>query len=231
MPTKRIFCAIPAYGSLPNHFLATYTHLCAQPPFDVKVRCRGNDSLITRARNALTADFLETDCTHLLFIDGDILCTREHLERIGSHDVDIVGGIYPFKSEGKLQWCINSLPGGATVGDDGLLEVRYVATGFMLIARRVFQAMIEADGRQIEYRTDAEPHRIEHDFWRVGVRDTEDAHRRYLTEDWFFCQRWRELGGRVYADTRVVLRHVGHAVYPLQSQRDQIPLPGGSKKP
>ena len=77
--TKSVFCAVPTYGSVPNHFLATYTHLCGRPPFHAKIRCLANDSLIPRARNTLTADFLATDCTHLLFIDSDILCTREHL--------------------------------------------------------------------------------------------------------------------------------------------------------
>jgi hypothetical protein len=226
MTRKKIFCAIPVYGSISNHFLTAYTNLLGRPPFDLKLRCRADDSLIPRARNALTADFLETDCTHLLFIDSDILFTREHLMRIASHEVDIVGGIYPFKSEGKLKWCINSLVDAEEVRPDGLLEVRYVATGFMLIARGVFERMIEVDGPDIVYQHDTEPYRTEHDFWRIGVRMTEDQRRRYLSEDWFFCQRWLELGGEVYADTQVVLRHIGSAIFPLESQRDQIPLPG-----
>ena len=31
-----------------------------------------NESLVTRARNILTAMFIESDCTHLMFIDSDI---------------------------------------------------------------------------------------------------------------------------------------------------------------
>ena len=62
-----------------------------------------------------------------------------------------------------------------------------------------------------------------------GVRKTDDQRMRFLTEDWFFCQRWLELGGQVFADTRVVLRHAGRAVWPLPIQQGnpfaQQPVP------
>ena len=34
---------------------------------------------------------------------------------------------------------------------------------------------------------------------------------RYLTEDWSFCRRWRELGGTIWADTSIKLVHVGYS--------------------
>ena len=42
--------------------------------------------------------------------------------------------------------------------------------------------------------------------------------RRYLSEDWMFCQRWLDIGGKVYGDAGIVLKHIGSAVYPLQTQ-------------
>jgi hypothetical protein len=45
---------------------------------------------------------------------------------------------------------------------------------------------------------------------------------RYLSEDWFFCERALRLGYEIFADTRVVLKHVGEAIYPLKSQEAEL---------
>jgi hypothetical protein len=185
------------------------------------------DSLVTRARNVLTADFLASDCTHLLFIDADLVFTPSDVARISSHDADVVGGFYPLKRQGPVQWCGNGRPdvsGGEP--SPGLQEVRFIGTGFMCIARRVFERMLEADGEAIRYTSDDPGHRIEHDFWRVGVRPTSDPRPRYLSEDWYFCQRWLDLGGQVYADRQVVLHHLGAATFPLDSQWEALQRSG-----
>jgi hypothetical protein len=41
---------------------------------------------------------------------------------------------------------------------------------------------------------------------------------RYLPEDFFLCQRALDLGFKVYADTQVVLKHIGTIPYPAKSQ-------------
>ncbi len=33
--------------------------------------------------------------------------------------------------------------------------------------------------------------------------------RTYLSEDYAFCRRWRDLGGRIWLDTEGVLTHTG----------------------
>lgn len=48
---------------------------------------------------------------------------------------------------------------------------------------------------------------------------------RYLSEDWFFCQRWLDMGGEIFADTWVILRHIGTVIYPLQTQLPEINAP------
>ena len=186
------------------------------------------DPSVERARNILTANFLVSDCTHLLFIDADIAFSADDVRCIISHEEDIVGGIYPLKTmTPEVQWCGNSAkcavagPADASVGSgvraDGLQEVGCIGTGFMCIARRAFDAMVASDGKKIRYTQDWPPHREEFAFWRQTIRNV-NGRRRFLTEDWNFCYRYRELGGKVFADTRVVLRHAGRAVWPLDLQ-------------
>jgi hypothetical protein len=43
--------------------------------------------------------------------------------------------------------------------------------------------------------------------------DTAVRENRYYSEDWTFCENWRDLGGKVYIDKRVLLKHVGTYVF------------------
>jgi hypothetical protein len=222
---KRVFIGIPIYGSAPALFISSLTAFAAAMPIHARISFKVGDSLVSRARNSLTADFLASDCTHLLFIDSDLGFTPQDIVRITSHNEHVVGGIYPLKTEGALQWCGNGSVEDAptVVREDGLQEVRFIGTGFLCISRDAFVKIIahDHDGLCV-YESDSPGHRSEFDFWRVGVRPTADKRRRYLSEDWYFCQRWLELGGKVFADTRVILRHEGRAVWPLQSQQTEI---------
>jgi hypothetical protein len=218
MGSNKICIGIPVYGQVPIGFAHSLAQLTNAGPAGTKIVFKTGDSAITRARNAIAADFLESDCDKLLFIDSDLIFSPRDVEKITSHDLPIVGGCYPLKHEGMLNWCGNPLIGvEAPVESNGLQEVRYIGTGFMCIDRSVFVQMSKLDEVE-KYVTDREPRREEFDFFRMGPRKSQDPHLRYLTEDWFFCQRWLDMGGRVFADTHVELGHVGQAVWPLQSQ-------------
>ena len=39
--------------------------------------------------------------------------------------------------------------------------------------------------------------------------------KKYLSEDWAMTQRWKAIGGKVFADTSIVLNHVGKFTYSL----------------
>ena len=56
-----------------------------------------NESLITRARNALTHGFLNSDATHLLFIDSDIRFNPEDVIAMLKADKEVICGMYPKK--------------------------------------------------------------------------------------------------------------------------------------
>ena len=48
--------------------------------------------------------------------------------------------------------------------------------------------------------------------------DTAVREGRYYSEDWTFCENWRDLGGQVWVDKRVLLRHTGTYVFDGQTQ-------------
>lgn len=212
-----LMVALPVYGQFHPVTVQGITHLTAHPPCKISFRYNLGNSIIGLARNQLSADFLASDCTHMLFVDSDIGFNAEDVAALLSRDVDIVGGLYPYKSVDRADFVCNALP-EAPPDRDGLREVLYLGTGFLMIRRRVFSAMLARFGSAIAYRSDYQP-RTEHDFWPVGVHQYPDGRSRHLSEDWYFCERARQCGFRIYADTRVRLRHAGtHIFSPAPSQ-------------
>ena len=224
----RLFIGVPMYAA-PNPFFAqALIHVLSNPPVNVLYRQSVGDSPVGRSRNILTYEFLESDCSHLLFIDCDLIFSKDHILRLLSHKEELVGGLYP-KKQPKLEWVVNTLPDPQNVlGTNGLWNVRYVGTGFMRVARTVFEQMIARWGDEIRYTADNGLNRTEYNLWPIGPYQYPDGYRRYLSEDWFFCQRWLDLGGQVWADTRVLLKHCGQAVYPLESPYLSAPTESGA---
>jgi FkbM family methyltransferase len=210
---KKIFVGLAVYSGYHPLFIASLLHLLQAPPCAISVKQWPGDSLVCRARNVLAAQFLQTDCTHLLFLDTDLIFSTEQIAHLVSHDELIVAGFYP-KKQKVLDWVLNTIE-GETPDERGLQRVKYAGTGCLLIAREVFERMIEAHP-EIEFTPDREVGVKHWDFFSVGVYHYPDGTRRYLSEDWYFCQRALDLGIPVHADARVELKHVGDFVYPLE---------------
>jgi len=222
MKDKRLFVAVPVYQNLPVEFVMCWLKLVQDRdlPFKISGHFLQGESLISRARNRLTADFLATDCTHLLFIDCDLIFRVEDVKRLAAHDEAIVGGFVPIKRDGELLFAAYPLPDSPPPDERGLIPLRYIG-GFLLVRRDVFEKMLAVYGHEIAYRCDRTG-RVEHDFWRVGIyRPRREHPGRYLSEDWYFLQCALDLGFKVYGDTRVILKHIGTIPYPATSDTMQ----------
>ena len=221
----KLFLGLPIYGNPNALFFAAFTGFWGSSDLSIApLHPRFGDSLIPRSRNVITRWFLESDATHLLFVDSDLGFQEKDVKRLLSHNLDVVGGLYCHKDmrSPKPRFVLNGLGAEFKPDANGLVEVASVGTGFMLISRRVFEIVLQHIGKDIWYTDDDDHKTVEHNFWPVGVYTYPDGHRRYLSEDWYFCQRWRDLGGKVYADTNVLLEHEGRAIYPLRSQVEEF---------
>jgi len=182
-----------------------WTILALQNNLDFQIDTLSNESNVNRARNSCAAKFLTGDATHLMFVDADIQFRAEDIVKLVAHNKDIVGGIYPQKTL-PPKMVVNTLDNGKREGD--LVEVGTMGTGFMMIKRVVFEAMIDQGAHKY---TDAiglsnQENNNQYDFFNCTI----DSQGRYLTEDWSFCRRWRQLGGQIWADTTISLAHVGY---------------------
>jgi hypothetical protein len=217
--TTRVHLCMPCYGGMltESTFMSyiKWANTCRQLGLDWTIETMTNESLISRARNTLVAKFLNNpDSTHLMFVDADIGWEPWHLLTLLNRDVDVIGGLYPMKSL-PVRWVVNGFE-GAEQGPDGLQEVSKTGTGFMLVKRHVFEKLnqhpaVKPFANDIGLPRELDQHLKT--YYDTAVREN-----RYYSEDWTFCENWRDLGGKVWVDKRVTLKHTGTYVFDQASQ-------------
>lgn len=133
------------------------------------------ESLIQRARNKLVEIFIKTDCTHLFFIDDDVILTRlDSIDLLISADKPVIGGVYVCK---KPPYHPTFFPYGNEypylIGETEPFAVRYVAGGCMMIQRKFVEIIQQTRKRAF-------------DCFDVDIPGKGEM---YLSEDWGFCDR------------------------------------------
>src|SRR5579863_47084 len=183
----KVLIGMPCYGGMMSmHTSEGLVDLCISlfgSGISFKRRLLGNESLITRARNILVAEFLQTDATHLLFLDADVGFRAQDVAAMFRGDWDVCVGAYPMKNYGwnlvhaaakngakpeelptlGALYAVNPTVKDANSRDISIvvkngskfLRVQDGATGFMLIKRECLDKYIEHYRKEIEYVADA----------------------------------------------------------------------------
>ena len=205
-----LMIATPAYGGM-VHLDYTLSLLeLRSAGVSFSLAGMGNESLVTRARNALLASFhARPEFTHLLFLDADIGVPAAGLLRLLGHGRDVVAAPVPLKGAGPSGERIFNV--GRAVGEAGPLTlVDRVGTAVLMLSRRAVEALVDdakADGRVYDRASTlaGDPGtRVHYDVFRVGVADGE-----YLSEDYWACAALRRLGFAIHVDPTIVVRHHG----------------------
>ena len=218
--TTRVHICMPCYGGqlTESTFMSfiKWANTARQLGIDWTVETMTNESLISRARNTLTAKYLYTkESTHLMFIDADIGWEPWHLLVMLDAQKDVIGGLYPMKSL-PVKWCVNGIPGKAEDPNSNHVEVTKTGTGFLLIKRDVFEKL-NAHPAVKPFTNDIGLDPVLNQYMKTYF-DTAVRENRYYSEDWTFCENWRDIGGQVWVDKRVLLRHTGTYVFDHNSQ-------------
>lgn len=197
-----------------------------------------NESLVPRARNVLMAYFLNSDYTHMLFIDADIEFQVEDVLKLWYHDRDIVVGAYPkkginwqnirrnilanpeqempdrdicaFGADYALNFKFNDMESRSVQAEKGCLKLHDGATGFMMIKREAILKMIESYP-ELQYNNDVNigNNDLKDKFFAFFDTMIDPLDRRYLSEDYTFCRLWQKIGGDVWLDPSINLNHYG----------------------
>ncbi len=214
----------------------TYGYFQQSKTVDILHQFRLHDCSIPRARNHFAAYFLsDPTLTHLLFIDADINWNPEDIGKLLNSDKPIIAATFPKKkyiweklrqeqvkaivmddklSQEEFQKKIkaNLVDYAINFGDNrevknNIIEVKHVATAFMMIKREVLEKMCEHyPTRKINNFKDL-PEKVQNHLYSLFEQENENGE--YLSSDYSFCRLWGKIGGKVYADLSITLSHHG----------------------
>lgn len=239
---NKFFIATPCYGgALTEPYFRSVIKLMTffnQHKIPLAFGTIANESLVTRARNVLLAYFLNSDYTHLMFIDADIEFKTEDFLKLYVHDKDVVVGAYPKKgvnwmhikesiltdpamqhtpqqigalgSDYAINFKFNSIENKTVAVENGLIRLHDAGTGFMMIKREAILKMIE-HYPELKYKNDVQMGGVDlkDNFYALFDTMIDPKDKRYLSEDYTFCRRWQEMGGDIWLDPSISLNHYG----------------------
>jgi len=221
-----IFVSIPILGKPELRMMYSLyqaIHTCGE--HRVRLYYNENDSLISRVRNVhLTAFYNDyPECDYFVSLDSDIeivncFNTNNIFTKLLSHNLDFVGGLYALKSTEDVK--CSSIPmdhDSPLEFDSGLREMRWLSSGCWCLKRDMVTKMIDAYPNLIYDGDDNASGKKVFGFYIPTLVDLEARDengnikkcRKYLSEDWSFAERWRKIGGKIFADTSIALRHIG----------------------
>lgn len=162
-----------------------------------------NESLVHRGRMEMTASFLKSAHTHMMWLDADIEFEPEAVANLWNLNADIAVGFYAMK---RHDMPLSAWKGGKLVSLEECpsepFEVDYAGTGFMMIRRDVIEKLTEIHG------TYEGPHGPVPAIYMTPVHD-----RSLESEDYHFCRIAREAGFKVIGDPSIKLGHYGQYRY------------------
>ena len=148
---------------------------------------RASSGPIHEMRNRIALDALSKDCTHLIFLDADMVYPADTITRLLDHDLDIIGALtfkrWPnfepilFTGEPYKMTLIDPVP-------DGLVKVTATGTGCLMIKTSVFDAM-------------------EFPWFEFGQNNGKP-----VGEDINFCYMAAKAGFEIFVDTTIRTEHI-----------------------
>lgn len=209
MPSQKIFIATPVNEPHLNigyvQSLLTTDRMLRAQGIGIEIVFETQCSLVMAGRNALVADFMESDATDLFFIDSDIGWQAEDLVKMVRHPVDFVAAVYRKKTPETVFTL--DLDNPTSIERDpatGLLKARGVGAGFLRLRRDCIEKMIAAYP-QLKIEVRGKP---QHALFDTSIEDG-----KHVGEDYTFCRRWRAIGGTVWMDPTVPLSHFGSTAF------------------
>ncbi len=227
----KLFLSTPCYGGLClEKYMKSIVNLqmlLMREGVQLMLDTTENESLVHRARNVSIGRFMQkTDADFFMFIDADVEFDANSVLRLlrSGHEVSVA--VYPKKvvmwdqareavengDERNMALISSSLVAniGATKRSvvNGFVEVLDGPTGFMMISREALTKMHE-HYPELNCKNDHQNRDFD-EYCAIFDCMIDPDSRRYLSEDYAFCRRWQQMGGKIYADCNTTLGHVGN---------------------
>lgn len=227
----KLFLSTPCYGGLClEKYMKSIIQLqmlLMREGVQLMLDTTENESLVHRARNVSIGRFIQkTDADFFMFIDADVEFDAQSVLRLLNSGHDVSCAVYPKKvvmwdqareavengDERNMALLSSSLVAniGATKRSvvNGFVEVLDGPTGFMMISREALNKMHE-HYKDLNCKNDHQNRDFD-EYCAIFDCMIDPDSKRYLSEDYAFCRRWQQIGGKIYADCNTTLGHVGN---------------------
>ena len=227
----KLFLSTPCYGGLClEKYMKSIVNLqmlLMREGVQLMLDTTENESLVHRARNVSIGRFMQkTDADFFMFIDADVEFDAHSVLRLLNSGHDVSVAVYPKKvvmwdqareavengDDRNMALLSSSLVAniGATKRSvvNGFVEVLDGPTGFMMISREALTKMHE-HYPELNCKNDHQNRDFD-EYCAVFDCMIDPDSKRYLSEDYAFCRRWQQIGGKIYADCNTTLGHVGN---------------------
>lgn len=164
---------------------------------------------ISRGRSQIITDALAAGFEEFMWIDSDIAFDPTSIDRLRSHDLPVVGGIYPAKGQRRLTCVPASGTEAIQFGEKGgLMEVAALGGGFVLVRRRVMET-VQSVCQLPLCGSSTSANGIIPYYQPLIAQAPSEVRPSLLGEDISFCERVRRSGFKIFADTTIRLYHIG----------------------
>ena len=116
-----------------------------------------------------------------------------------------------FIKQNLLKYNVNYIHSNLSI-DSNIAEVKHIATGFMMIQRNTLETMMYHYS-DTKYTDDVSFLSENENQFAYALFDCRVEDNHYLSEDWLFCNRWANIGGKIYIDVSIDLTHTGQEDY------------------
>jgi hypothetical protein len=245
---RKLFLATPMYGGacagMFAKSIADLSALCTKYGIAIQFYFLFNESLITRARNYCSDEFMRSECDHMMFIDSDIGFNPQDVIALMAMQInepdkyDIIGGPYPKKciSWEKIKYAVdkgiadqdpnvlenfvgdyvfNPKGGTTSIQISEPCEVLEIGTGFMMVTKEAMQKFADFYP-QYTYKPDhvrTAAFDGSREIMMYFQAEVDPKSKRYLSEDYWFCQKAQEAGLRTWFCPWMKMQHVGSYIF------------------
>lgn len=227
-PDIRLFIGVPALGNVAIQWAIAIFELMRQLNWHTKIMST-DEIPLSRARNRIVRTFMDSDATHLLWIDSDTMPPSDAVHRLFGHlkeyegqddptRFDIMSGLYFSRKKSGYYRPIaffkmdmeNKEHNHVFMWGKNTFQVDAIGMGFCIIPRYVFEKL-----EQPYYRWVSDP------SWGYLKEDEGSLS---FGEDMYFCEKARNAGYRIGVNPLVQCGHLGTSNITGDDYLDQIRL-------
>lgn len=194
--TPKVLIGLPTMASVHTLLMVSIVSWMAEAyttgEYQLSIYPTVNVQPVDNARNDIVKAFLDSDCTHLLFIDADTIPPLDAIKRLLAHDKPIMSAITPIIEMDRYgnpwrKWNCVDTDDRHMMPNTGVLECKGAGSSCVLIKREVFEQM-------------------EMPYYRFQYQD-DGGKKVVVGEDIWFIINALSKGIKTYADTSIICQH------------------------